>query len=202
MTNKVFTGKVAKINFKEITNPTDIDKQYDYKFKMYMEVCDESGNEFFTVGSGKDRRIPVQVNNKYESLQIGDTITFVYTENTFNDKIYKHVKRSAINVLERNANAPSNAVRKAGNSAVAAPAASNHEVGIAVGHAVNNAVHITLASLSKSELANNEKVAAKLRYEAERILRLSEELRGDYDAILAPPAIAQETVDEDDDAIL
>lgn len=187
--NKVFTGRVTKINSKAIEKPSDIDKEYGYKFKLYMEV----DSDFFTVGSGKQDNIAVQINGKYDSLNIGDQITFVYSESEFNGKIYKHVKRSAINILERNANPPQ-AIAK--SEATAPVAYSSAESGVAVGHAVNCAVQLLRDGKGKVDLK-------KIEATSKDILLLAHKLKADYPNIIAPKkAEKKEPKKEAIDAIL
>jgi len=175
---KPYNGTVTKINSKEIANQSDIDKEYGYKHKLYMEV----DGEFFCVGSGKQPNIAIQINGKYESLNVGDKIQFVHTESEFGGKVYKHVKRSTINIIERNAAPPQ---PKAMSKAAAPVANASFEAGVAVGHAINCAVQLVRDGKGKVDLTKIESVSKD-------ILLLSHKLKGEYADIIAPKKAAKE----------
>ena len=178
MTNKVFTGVVERVFYKEIEEPTDKDKEYGNKFKLSMEA----GGEYFLCGSGKHDSLFVQSGGKYVKLEVGNTITTVYQEKSYGDKIYKLVKRSAINLISKGEGAPKSSIQPKTYPS-SKPSNTAYESGIAVGHAVNNAVHILVATHTREGL-NKIDLKEKINDISKDILEVSYNLKKEYAQII------------------
>lgn len=167
--SKVCTGLVTKVSSSPIDKPTKMDEEYGNAFKLRMEV----DGEFFLCGNGKSSDMFVRHNGEYVKLGLGDEITFVYEEKAYNDKTYKVVKRSAINLVAKGSGTAVEAAPTKSFAPQTATAGKGvpYEVGIKVGHAINNATIL---------LQKDKPTLADLRAKAIEILQLSEEMKKNF----------------------
>lgn len=172
--SNVFTGVINKVQVKQITEPSKLDLEYGNKFKISMEI----GDEFFLLGSGKYESVSVRRNGDYVKLEVGDKVTFAYEDKEFGGKPFKCVKRSAIILINKGSGSPPEQQKAvSGSQPKVATSSVPYEAGIAVGHAINNAVHLLATGKGDVDLLRIKEVSKD-------ILKISHDLKAEYADII------------------
>lgn len=177
------SGIVAKINAKQVD-----EDQFGNSFLRSFKI--EGDDRWFGLGKGKNEKFNIKVGKDFYSVQEGDEIEFMFDVSEYNGKEYCNVKSSKVVLRSKGGGGASPA--KSAASAAAAPKQASaaptapraSDAGIKVGHAINNAVQIAIASGMQTDMAE---IAAFAR----DILKLSKKLEGEYMSIVTDAPVAE-----------
>lgn len=172
------TGIISKVFHKEIE-----EDDYGNLYRSAVKLQDD--DNWYGLGGGKKPSANVKVGKDYYELREGDEVTIIYTVNGK----YRNAKRSKITLESepQKGESPSRSgggqsgggKSSAGSGNRASGGGGSGLAGIKVGHALNNAVQLSIA------VGQDIGDPAVIREHAETILRLSVELEADYETIIS-----------------
>ena len=184
---KVCTGAIENIIAKEIEKPSPKQVEYGYKFNLTLKI----DGKFFSCGGRKVNKLSIKKGNDYIDLGVGDEITFVYDIKQVEDKEFFNVSGTGISLLSKGSPPAEPSFKPSfPTTVVHKPQVVHENVGVSVGHAVSNAVHLAIA---KKQMTPED-----IESFAKDILLISKGLRDDYENIMKPKKVKKQEVEDHD----
>lgn len=171
------SGVIDKIYIDELPEPD----RFQNKFKRALIV----DKQRFGAGTGKQPYINVKQGKDWYSLKEGDIVELRYTSREYKGKEYYDADVSTIAVTGKSdpaATAPSVGESPKSNVTQAVGVPRNRiDVGIKVGHSLNNAVHLCIAKAEAEADIGNLSLKS-IEETAWAILDLSEKMNNEYES--------------------